>query len=389
MYNNNPHKNDMKTLTDVKIDNLQEGQVLVFENGFFVNKDASFSGGSGEAGKDGKSAYEMWLEAGNTGTVDDFLQSLVGPQGSTGNDGNSIELRKTATAIEWRQVPHKILTADFGAKKSTMTIKANDTVDKIVINSFPKKAKFAKIKTVTVFGANANGEYIVNINPSINTAPPGTTFPEFGGFDPITSQEVNLLLNPEIIGNASIKTIINTNLPKLMESYPEVTQINRIDFWIYFLDENKEEIKYSIASCRIINNADTREAESEWKELIPLSAITGKDGLQGPKGDPGLQGAPGKDGEIGPQGPPGEIPNIDHLATKQELQEAINGLPVSNHDHTNKEDVLDKLGESASMLTFNGKVIVNNNEYSFRSLPRAKVIKNYSTNGGGKLPWLN
>lgn len=374
MYNNNPHKNDIQTLTDVKINDLQEGQILVFENGFFVNKDASFSGGG--SGKDGKSAYEIWLEAGNTGTVDDFLQSLVGPQGNTGNDGNSIELRKTATSIEWRQVPHKIITADFDANKTMKTVKANDILDKIVINSYPKKAKYAQIKTITVFGANANGEDIVNSNPSINTAPEGTTFPEFSGFDPVTSGPINLTINPEIIGNTSVKTIIDTYLQQLSKINPEVTQVNKITFWVYFLDENQEELKHVQARCNIIQNTvETISDDSEWKELIPLSAITGKDGrdgndgLQGPKGDPGEkgekgdpgeQGPPGKDGEQGPQGevgPPGEIPNIDHLATKEYVTEAINGVNANNHSHTNKTDVLDKLSVVDGKLNFDNKPI--------------------------------
>lgn len=33
--------------------------------------------------KDGKSAYEIWLDAGNSGTIDDFLQSLIGEQGKS------------------------------------------------------------------------------------------------------------------------------------------------------------------------------------------------------------------------------------------------------------------------------------------------------------------
>lgn len=40
--------------------------------------------GSGSAGADGKSAYQIWLDAGNTGTESDFLAALVG---ATGNDG--------------------------------------------------------------------------------------------------------------------------------------------------------------------------------------------------------------------------------------------------------------------------------------------------------------
>lgn len=39
-------------------------------------------------GEDGKSAYEIWLEAGNTGTVDDYLESL---KGKNGDNGTSVE----------------------------------------------------------------------------------------------------------------------------------------------------------------------------------------------------------------------------------------------------------------------------------------------------------
>jgi hypothetical protein len=34
-------------------------------------------------GKDGDSAYEIWLKQGHTGTVDDFLNSLIGPAGKS------------------------------------------------------------------------------------------------------------------------------------------------------------------------------------------------------------------------------------------------------------------------------------------------------------------
>lgn len=41
----------------------------------------------GDSGSDGKSAYEIWLSAGNTGTLEDFLASLKGEKGSTGKQG--------------------------------------------------------------------------------------------------------------------------------------------------------------------------------------------------------------------------------------------------------------------------------------------------------------
>lgn len=43
---------------------------------------AANDGADGEDGADGKSAYELWLEAGNSGTEDDFLASLVGEGGT-------------------------------------------------------------------------------------------------------------------------------------------------------------------------------------------------------------------------------------------------------------------------------------------------------------------
>ncbi len=78
-------------------------------------------------GPAGRSAYELWLDAGNTGTPANFLASLRGPRGDDGHDasnaqvasavaaymaanpppaginGKSVELRVSGGAIEWRQ----------------------------------------------------------------------------------------------------------------------------------------------------------------------------------------------------------------------------------------------------------------------------------------------
>lgn len=43
---------------------------------------------SNAKGKDGKSAYDLWIEAGNEGSVDDFLRSLIGAQGPEGPKGD-------------------------------------------------------------------------------------------------------------------------------------------------------------------------------------------------------------------------------------------------------------------------------------------------------------
>lgn len=44
-------------------------------------------GTTGETGETGASAYQLWLDAGNSGSEEDFLASLVGAAGSDGVDG--------------------------------------------------------------------------------------------------------------------------------------------------------------------------------------------------------------------------------------------------------------------------------------------------------------
>ena len=49
----------------------------------------TYVGSTGLAGPSGRSAYQLWLDAGNTGTVDDFLESLKGLGGADGAAGVS------------------------------------------------------------------------------------------------------------------------------------------------------------------------------------------------------------------------------------------------------------------------------------------------------------
>lgn len=56
------------------------------ENDIFVDVPA-LVGPAGAQGADGKSAYQSWLDAGNIGTEEDFLNSLKGAQGIQGPQG--------------------------------------------------------------------------------------------------------------------------------------------------------------------------------------------------------------------------------------------------------------------------------------------------------------
>ena len=46
--------------------------------------DVGQTGGQGPTGESGLTAYEVWINLGNTGTKQEFIDSLVGPQGETG-----------------------------------------------------------------------------------------------------------------------------------------------------------------------------------------------------------------------------------------------------------------------------------------------------------------
>ena len=63
---------------------------------FDTNEPSLIGGTLGETGPEGKSAYEVWLEAGNVGTVADYLQSLRGPAGNTGPAGSDATVTKAA-----------------------------------------------------------------------------------------------------------------------------------------------------------------------------------------------------------------------------------------------------------------------------------------------------
>ncbi len=62
-------------------------------------------GDKGEIGPAGKSAYQVWLESGNTGTINDFLLAQKGPKGDTGSveavfDDTQVLTNKTWTSVK-------------------------------------------------------------------------------------------------------------------------------------------------------------------------------------------------------------------------------------------------------------------------------------------------
>lgn len=80
-------------------------------------------GPAGANGSNGKSAYQIWLDAGNSGTEADFLASLTGPQGPAGSSGlsnydltfSALTPNTTNISFEANQQCYKRLTMTAGA----------------------------------------------------------------------------------------------------------------------------------------------------------------------------------------------------------------------------------------------------------------------------------
>jgi hypothetical protein len=66
----------------------RDGDCYVLYNGApGVQGDKGAKGDAGEHGAPGLSAYQVWLAEGNTGTVADFMQTITGPKGDQGTPG--------------------------------------------------------------------------------------------------------------------------------------------------------------------------------------------------------------------------------------------------------------------------------------------------------------
>ena len=113
------------------------------------------NGTNGQDGKDGKSAYQIWLDNGNTGTEADFLTWLKGKDGANGQDGAN---GKDGTGIQSATINNNgelIVTLDDGtiinAGQVVAPEKRLDENNQITCKTFEKTDKtiYGKVSNVT------------------------------------------------------------------------------------------------------------------------------------------------------------------------------------------------------------------------------------------------
>ena len=83
--------------------------MIIYRNGKYIDTDKinqtqGIKGDPGPQGPKGKSAYELAVENGFNGTLQEWLNSLVGPQGEAGPQGNDgLIIKINVGGVEYTQ----------------------------------------------------------------------------------------------------------------------------------------------------------------------------------------------------------------------------------------------------------------------------------------------
>ena len=208
----------------------------------------------GEAGPEGPQGPK-----GETGP-----QGAKGEMGIPGVAGKNITIRKNENSIEWRYNREVCPNIDL-SKDNTIYMDKDDILKTVNLYNLPTGTKYVQIKTITVFGANAEGALLVNANPSITTAPPGTKFEYFGKLDPMNGPIA--LSTARFDADMDLTTMIDESIKDFQKSNGDVVQVPRVFVWVYALNNSKEEI--SNMKLKIYINQVT----NEWNKLFDLSEM--------------------------------------------------------------------------------------------------------------------
>lgn len=187
--------------------------------------------------------------------------------GISGADGRPIEIRKGNQNIEYRETPRLEIKAYFNSAGTQVIVNKDDIVTSLHLYGYPSKVKFAKIKTVTLFGADENNVDVANIN--CNSA---QTFDFLGMFNPY-NEATDLTITPSILGEMNVSTVIDETLKKFTSANMQTVKLlKKIRLWLQFLDVNKEKIGEDVFVDLIVNQNSNSNA---WKSIVSLHDIEG------------------------------------------------------------------------------------------------------------------
>ena len=125
----------------------------------------------GEKGDDGESAYQIWLDEGNVGTEQDFLDSLKGENGTDGHDGVDGHTPVKGTDYWTTQDKQEIVTDVETDLQPTITAIQNtaDAAERIARGA-NQSLSFSNYQAmITAFNSLANNVYSTGQNVMIIT----------------------------------------------------------------------------------------------------------------------------------------------------------------------------------------------------------------------------
>ena len=193
----------------------------------------------------------------------------AGKTGITGIDGREVELRKGTQNIEYRYSTNIIAKAQFNSAGTQIPVTENDVVTRLDLYGYPIRCKFAKIKTVTLFGADENGQDIANINCSDKN-----DYPFLGMFNP-HNEPTDISGDASINGTMTVSTAKQEALKTFeVSGMTNIKAIKKIRLWVYFLNESKQEVGKEVFVDFDIDIKMSR-ASNDWKPVVSLQDITG------------------------------------------------------------------------------------------------------------------
>ncbi len=175
-----------KSAYEIWLENGNTGTETDFLN-WLKGKDGTngSNGNNGTNGSNGKSAYEIWLENGNTGTETDFLNWLKGKDGTNGVNGLGIK------SVNVNEDGDLIITFDNDTilNAGNVVYKPNtiDDNNKITFNTLT-------VTDNTVYGKVSNNTTVYSFNEEINLIGNAgfSVYTDIQGVNEIPTKTVNL-----------------------------------------------------------------------------------------------------------------------------------------------------------------------------------------------------
>lgn len=288
-----------------------------------IKGDTGAKGQDGTNGSDGKSAYQIWLDAGNTGTEEDYLESLKGADGENGKDGSNgrgisktiVEYQKgsngtTAPTGNWQTTIPDVSQGEYLWSRTTTTYTDNTS---------------SVVYSVSFQGKNGNDGENGQDGTSVTITDKSVTYQQGSSGTSVPSgswsSQVPTLIQGQYLwtktyvkysdGNETTSYSVSYNAKDGQEGQVGATG-NGIENITYFYATTTTQTTPSESSVTSTTMPTLSETNKYlWqKEVIKYTNGTNKTSViliavYGDKGEQGIQGEKGETGERGIQGETG------------------------------------------------------------------------------------